>query len=94
MGGKNYSAACVVLRAFLPADAAGFFGALVGVLGAGRVLGRDGAVAGRAALRRRALGAAPPRSARASSNATASPSVMVSGVLSRGSVALTPAWLT
>src|SRR5262245_48174256 len=35
-----------------------------------------------------------PRAARASMSATASSSVMVSGVLSDGRVALTPSWLT
>src|SRR5580704_2782171 len=49
---------------------------------------------GRLALRGRACGAAPVRSARASIRATASSSVTVSGVLSAGKVALTPLWLT
>ena len=46
------------------------------------------------ALRGRACGAGALRSALASSKATASWSVTVSGVLSAGRVALTPLWLT
>ena len=40
-----------------------------------------------------ALGLPPPRAARASIRVTASSSVIVSGVLSDGSVALMPSWL-
>src|SRR5262249_25692887 len=83
---EDYSAACVVLRGLCAAR----FGALP--------LGRfDGALIclavpgdGRLVRRGRARGAGALRAARASISATASSGVTVSGVLSAGSVALTP----
>jgi len=49
---------------------------------------------GRFAVRGRARAVGPLRSALASINTDASSSVIVSGVLSFGSVALMPSWLT
>src|SRR3954447_10883667 len=78
--------------------AAGFFVAaavfLAGFLGAGALVAL--AFAPLAALRGGAFRRErePPDSARASIRPTASSSVTVSGVLSPGSVALMPAWLT
>ena len=67
-----------------------FFGLPAGSLAAG---GLAGAACLRAGRLRRAV-EPPPRAARASIRADASSSVMVSGVLSPGRLALTPSWLT
>src|SRR6516162_5798380 len=87
-----YSAACVDLRGDLAAAArlaAGASGRFDEALTWRAVPGE-----GRFAARGRARAVEPPRSARASISAAASSSVIVSGVLSGGSVALTPPWLT
>src|SRR5262249_36461017 len=90
-GNPAYSAACVDLRCVLPAGArlaAGVAGRLDEALMWRAVPGE-----GRFGVRGRARAVGPPRSERASISAAASSSVIVSGVLSLGSVALTPSWL-
>jgi hypothetical protein len=62
--------------------------------GAGFSRGSGFAAAAGLALPRRAGRPSPTRSARAASKASASSSVIASGVLSRGRVALMPSWLT
>lgn len=87
---EDYSAACFVLRGLC----AGGFGALPGGRFDDALICLAVPGEGRLDRRGRACGAGAVRSARASISATASSSVTVSGVLSAGSVALTPLWLT
>ena len=88
---SDYSAACVDLRGALAVG--GPFAVSPGRLD-DALMCRAVPGEGRLALRGRACGAGPLRSALASIRAAASSSVIVSGVLSLGSVALTPSWLT
>src|SRR6516165_5502791 len=89
---RFYSAACVVLRGGL--SLVGRFAVAPGDLFDDALMCRAVPGDGRFALRGRACGAGALRSARASIRATASSRVTVSGVLSAGSVALMPPWLT